>query len=144
MRPPVPPDFAHLYRYRVPYAEIDAMGRVYYANYLIWLERARVEMLRAAGLPYKALEAAGILLPVRDCHVRYYSPAEYDDEVELRTWLSVLRRASVTFKSTIHVDDRLAAAGTVELVCMGRDGKPKPFEADLTARLQPFLQEHGT
>jgi hypothetical protein len=52
-------------------------------------------MLRAAGFPYREMEACGVFVPVSQCAVRYLGTAEYDDEIELLTWIADLRRARV-------------------------------------------------
>ena len=65
--------------YRVPYADTDQMGFVYYGNYLVFFERARNELMRALGFTYRELEAQGVGLPVIEAHVKYHLPARYDD-----------------------------------------------------------------
>src|ERR1700739_396716 len=63
---------------RVRYAETDQMGIVYYANYLVWFELGRVELLRSLGLAYSRLEMDhGCILPVIESQCRYRSPASY-------------------------------------------------------------------
>jgi acyl-CoA thioester hydrolase len=73
--------FSHFVR--VPYAHTDQMGFVYYANYLIYFEMARAEMLREVGLPYAELEKQGVFLPVLEAHCEYKSPAHFDDRLEI-------------------------------------------------------------
>lgn len=68
---------------RVPYAHTDQMRFVYYANYLVYFEMARAEMLREAGLPYGELETQGIFLPVVEAHCDYKAPAHFDDRLEI-------------------------------------------------------------
>jgi len=55
--------------YRVPYADTDRLGVVYYANYLVYFERGRGQLMRDAGLPYGELERRGFALPVIEAHV---------------------------------------------------------------------------
>lgn len=69
--------------YRVPYADTDQMGVVYYANYLTLFERARNELMRACGYTYRECEAEGWMLPVIHAEVDYKSPAKYDDLLEV-------------------------------------------------------------
>ena len=77
---------------RVRYAETDQMGIVYYANYLIWFELGRVELLRSLGLAYSRLETDhGCILPVIEVHCRYRSPARYDDEILIETRPAMMR-----------------------------------------------------
>ena len=74
---------------RVRYAETDQMGIVYHANYLIWMEVGRVEYCRSAGIVYRDMEREeGILLAVVEVNCRYISPALYDEEVIVRTWIA--------------------------------------------------------
>lgn len=96
---------AHRHKIRVRYAETDQMGVVYYANYLVWMEVGRTEMLRNLGLAYKSLEEAGISLPVKEAHVNYKASALYDDNVEIRSWISKLTRVSVKIDYTLYNDD---------------------------------------
>ena len=137
---PVPPQNAHRMKYRVPYSETDAMGRVYYANYLIWLERGRTEMLRAMGYAYRDLEARGVLLPVRQCNVRYLGYAQYDDEVLLATWVSNLSRARIEFTTMAFNPDESnpITLGVVELACVNRQGRPMQFPDEIRAAFAPF------
>ena len=73
----------HAHRHRVRYRECDPMGVAYHAHAVDWFEAARTEALRAAGMPYKALEASGIILPVVDLGVRYRRSVYYDDLIEI-------------------------------------------------------------
>ena len=83
---------------RVRYAETDQMGVVYYANYLVWFEIGRVELLRSLGLDYSQLELEEqCMLPVVDAHCRYRSPAKYDDEILIETVPALMRGTVVKF-----------------------------------------------
>src|SRR5580658_4845472 len=73
---------------RVRYSETDQMGIVYHANYLVWMEVGRVEYCRASGISYRDMERDGILLAVVEASCRYLSPALYDDEVTVRSWVT--------------------------------------------------------
>ena len=70
--------YTHATELRVRYAETDRMGVVYYANYLVWCEVGRVELLRSLGRSYAALEAGGVGLAVSEARVRYLSPARFE------------------------------------------------------------------
>ena len=73
--------------YRVPYADTDQMGVVYYGNYLTLFERARNELMRAIGYTYRECEAEGWMLPVIHAELDYRSPARYDDLLEVTAWV---------------------------------------------------------
>jgi len=73
--------------YRVPYADTDMMGVVYYANYLVLFERARNELMRACGYTYAECEAEGFGLPVTHSEVNHHGSAKYDDLLEISAWV---------------------------------------------------------
>ena len=73
--------------YRVPYADTDQMGVVYYGNYLTLFERARNELMRSCGYTYRESEAEGWMLPVIHAEVDYKSPARYDDLLEVTAYV---------------------------------------------------------
>ena len=73
--------------YRVPYADTDQMGVVYYGNYLTLFERARNELMRACGYTYKECELEGWGLPVTHAECDYRSSARYDDLLEVTAWV---------------------------------------------------------
>jgi acyl-CoA thioester hydrolase len=110
---------------RVRYAETDQMGIVYYANYLVWFELGRVELLRSLGLAYSQLEKEHeCILPVVSAHCRYRSPARYDDEILIETEPSMLRQSVLKFAYRIlrkahdgGENELLAEGETVHVVC---------------------------
>ncbi len=101
-------------RIRVRYAETDQMGVVYYANYLVWMEVARMEWCRAQGVDYRELEREeGVALAVAEASCRYRAPARFDDEVAIRVWVEEANSRMVTFHYEMRVDggDGLVATG---------------------------------
>jgi acyl-CoA thioester hydrolase len=118
---------------RVRYAETDQMSVVYHANYLVWCEIGRTDLIRQLGMSYAALEREGIALAVIDASVRYHSAARYDDVIRVRTRLTDVRSRTVTFDYTIEnatTTMRLASASTT-LASISRDGKPVALPAEL-------------
>lgn len=111
---------------RVRYAETDKMGVVYHANYLIWFEVGRCELLRAVGSSYRDLEATGIMLPVIEAHCEYRSPARYDDELQVKTWGALLSPARVEFTYEISrpSDGIVNALGRTVHAAIDIAGKP--------------------
>jgi len=77
--------------YRVPYADTDQMGVVYYGNYLTLFERARNELMRACGYTYRTCEQEGWMLPVVHAEVDYKAPARYDDLLEVTAFVRLCR-----------------------------------------------------
>ncbi len=74
----------YIYRRKAHYHETDKMGVVYHANYIHWMEEARVEYLDSVGLPYRGLEDEGIMSPVTSVSLEYKRPVEFDDRTEVR------------------------------------------------------------
>ena len=94
-------------------AETDKMGVVYYANYLVWFEVGRCEWLRHAGYSYRAVEEAGVILPVIEARCEYRQPARYDDEIAIRTTGTLLSPVRVQFDYEIvrEMSNEVAAVG---------------------------------
>lgn len=117
-------------RVRVRYAETDQMGVVYHANYLIWFEVGRVELMRKQGLTYKAMETeeqAGIA--VVEATVRYKAPARYDDELIVETRIVMMRSSLIRFAYRVvrAEDGALLCEGETTHVVVGRDMKRRPM-----------------
>jgi acyl-CoA thioester hydrolase len=114
-------------RLRVRYAETDRMGVVYYANYLAWFEVGRCEWFREAGCSYRALEAAGTILPVLEVHCEYLQSARYDDEIEIRTKATLISAVRVRFdyELTRCGESKVAAAGWTVHAAVDHGGRPR-------------------
>ncbi len=99
-------------RLRVRYAETDQMGVVYHANYFIWFEVGRVELLRQLGFSYRDMEQNDhCFIAVVDARCRYKAPAHYDDEVIVRTHLKNVRESLVHFGyELVRMSDGLVLA----------------------------------
>ena len=107
-------------RIRARYAETDQMGVVYHANYLIWMEVARVDYCRAAGFRYRDLESEhGILLAVTEVDCRYLSPARYDDEIEIVTALERANHRTLTFQYEMRSVPSAGEDGNVRRIATG-------------------------
>ena len=113
-------------RVRVRYAETDQMGVVYYANFLVWFEVARVEWLRQGGWSYRDMEHDGTALPVIEAHCEYRQPARYDDEIEIAARATLLTPVRVRFDYDVVrvADDTLAALGHTVHASVDAGGKP--------------------
>jgi acyl-CoA thioester hydrolase len=120
--PAVAPDVSETL-VRVNYSETDQMGVVYHARYLVWLDVARTEHLRLAGMSYRELEEAGLRLAVGELSVRYRQPARYDDRIRIRCWVRELASRRITFGYVIERadDHRLLATAFTSLLALDRD-----------------------
>lgn len=132
---------------RVRYAETDQMGIVYYANYLVWFEIGRVELLRSLGLAYSQLEEEHqCILPVVEARCRYRSPARYDDRILIETRPALLRGTVLKFAYRVlrkaaqegEEAELLAEGETVHIVCDDQLNK-KPLPAAYAAALRTMM-----
>lgn len=118
-RPPAPvttPDWFKT-TVRVRYAETDAAGIVYHANYLAYFEVARVELLRALDMPISEVEARGIVFPVVSAALKYRRPARLDDLLQVAVTVSY-GPASFTCDYEVRRDGELLVTGsTRHAVC---------------------------
>ena len=113
-------------RVRVRYAETDKMGVVYYANYFVWFEVGRTDLLRVAGWSYREMEIDGFALPVIDARCAYREAAMYDDELEVRTTGAMLSPVRVQFSYEVVrlADAATLATGTTVHATLNRGGRP--------------------
>ena len=111
---------------RVRYAETDQMSVVYYANYLVWFEVARTDLLRSLGWTYREMEAEGVFLPVIEAHCEYRRPARYDEEIEVRTEgrLCSPVRMEFCYDVVLKSSNDLVASGRTVHAALARDGRP--------------------
>jgi len=111
---------------RVRYAETDQMGIVYYANYLVWFEVGRTDLLRRTGWSYREMEKDGVSLPVIESHCTYRQPARYDDELEVRTTGSVVSPVRVRFEYEVvrPADNATLVTGFTVHATLDRAGRP--------------------
>lgn len=107
---------------RVRYAETDRMGLLHHANYLVYFEQGRTELLRSMNRTYRDMEDEGFFLVLAKIEVRYRMPARYDDLLTLRT--TVTRRTAVRIEHSYEVrrGKDLLAEGSSTLACVDRDG----------------------
>jgi acyl-CoA thioester hydrolase len=125
-------------RVRVRYAETDQMGVVYYANYLVWFEVGRAELMRQRGLDYKQMEIEeGCLMAVVESNARYKAPARYDEELIIETTVTGVRGPVVRFSYRVlrAADSLLLCEGETVHVVVGRDMKRCPMPRKYAALL---------
>jgi len=110
---------------RVRYAETDRMGLLHHANYLVYFEQGRTELLRSFGLSYRDLEDQGYLMVLTKVEVRYRRPARYDDLLTLRTTAVRTTAVRIDHRYELFCDGVLVAEGNTTLACVDRDGRPQ-------------------
>lgn len=127
---------------RVRYAESDQMGVAYHANYLVWCEVGRTDLIRQLGMTYAEMERRGVMLAVADAQLRYHASARYDDLVRIVTRLTGVRSRMVTFAYELRRvaadgsdGERLARASTT-LVSIDRDGRPTALPPEMRTMLE--------
>ena len=111
---------------RVRYAETDQMGVVYYANYFVWFEVARTDLLRSLGWTYREMEASGVFLPVIEASCQYRRPARYDDAVSIQTSgrMTSPVRMEFSYEISANGDPSPLAMGATMHAAVAGDGKP--------------------
>jgi acyl-CoA thioester hydrolase len=127
----------HEIRLRVRYADTDTMRVVYYANFFVWFESGRVELLRSRGIVYRDIEEMGIFIPVIEAHANYKAPARFDDELLVRTRLTKMGDTSIRFDNEVFELPSmlpLCSGHTVHVV-LGQDGKPMRIPDEFRAKL---------
>ena len=119
---------------RVRYAETDRMGLLHHANYLVYFEQGRTELLRFHGLSYKDLEDRGFLLVLTKIEVKYRWPARYDDVLTLKTIVTLTTSVRIDHRYEVFCEGRLLAEGASTLACVDRDGRPQALPDFLRER----------
>jgi acyl-CoA thioester hydrolase len=123
--------FDHVVRVRARYGETDQMGVIYHANYIVYFEIGRTELMRSNGIRYADMEQAGLFLTVVDVGARYLASARYDDLLAIRTRVTDFSGVRVRFDYRIlrvaepGEDESLLCEGHTTLACIDRSGKPR-------------------
>lgn len=127
----------HVFPVRVYYEDTDSGGVVYYANYLRFAERARTEMLRAAGLDHvELLNRDGVVFAVRRCDAEFIKPAGLDDMLEVHTGNIELHGASLSMEQAVKRGGETLVHMKLRLACLTQSGRP----ARLPERVRRALQ----
>ncbi|HEV2063967.1 MAG TPA: thioesterase family protein [Thermoanaerobaculia bacterium] len=124
---------------RVRYAETDKMGVVYHAHYVVWFEVGRTEYCREAGLPYRAMEEAGLLILVTGVACTYRRPARYDDALTVRTSMPELGGRGLAFDyEIVRGASEVLADGSTRHVFADRDGRPRRAPDDILEGMRRY------
>ena len=118
---------------RVRYAETDKMQVAYYANYFVWFEVGRCELLRSLGSSYRDLETTGLMLPVIEAPCEYRRPAHYDDDLTVLTRSKLMSPARVCFDYEVQrpADQVVTAIGRTVHAAVDRQGRPTRLPAEI-------------
>ena len=123
---------SHEIQIRVRYAETDRMGLLHHANYFVYFEMGRTELLRRRGLSYRDVEDAGHYLVIVDIGCKFKRPAYYDDLLTLHTTVARVTHVKIEHKYQVLRDGLLLAEGHSTLACVDKDGRPQALPATLT------------
>lgn len=113
----------------IRYAETDQMGVVYHANYVIWLELGRTQLINDLGFSVTKFEADGYLSPVMNVNISYKAAMRYGEKSIIRTWVKTQDRLRTVYAYEIlHSDGTIAATATSEHIVVKKDSfRPVPF-----------------
>ena len=109
---------------RVRFAETDAMGIVYHANYLPWCEVVRLALINSIGLSYKTMNENGYHLPVVESHLNYKFPAKYDDIVEITARITERPSVKIKIEYEMYANGKLLVTGHTIHVFVNLQGMP--------------------
>ena len=116
---------------RVRYAETDRMGLLHHANYFVYFEQARTEMLRSRGVSYREIEDSGHLLVIVEIGCKFRKPAYYDDILTIRTTVARVTHVKIVHEYRVLRGEELLAEGHSTLACVDREGKPQALPPSL-------------
>lgn len=121
---------AHKFPIRVYYEDTDLAGIVYYANYLKFIERARSEYVRELGIDQAAMKRDGLVFVVRRVEADYFSPAKYDDQLEIVTEITKLSAARMVMRQDVMRGETLLFQALVTIAMLNEAGKPQKLPAN--------------
>jgi len=132
-------DGAHYFPVRIYYEDTDAAGLVYYANHLKYAERARTELLRAAGFGQERLrQETGTVFVVRRCTADYRAAARLDDDLVVETRVVGVGAATLDLAQEIRRGADVLVALEFRIACLGRSGRPQRLPPALRVALDGF------
>ena len=130
----------HTFPVRVYYEDTDIGGVVYYANYLKYMERARSEMLRCLGIDQNKMldynNPDDVSFVVRHAEVDFRKPAQFDDQLVVRSEITRLGGASIVICQKIYKQNELLVTGNIKIAAVGDDGKPKKLSPKIADKFK--------
>ena len=124
---------------RVRYSETDGMGIVYHANYVVWFEIGRTEWCRAAGVPYRSMEDAGLLILVTSVECAFRRSARYDDAIRVRAAMTELSSRGCAFAyEIVGPEDARLATGATRHVFADVEGRLRRAPEEIVETLERY------
>ncbi|GAA5533265.1 thioesterase family protein [Deinococcus aluminii] len=120
---------------RVRYAETDAMGVAHHANYPVWFEVGRGDLMHRLGLPYAEVEARGYYLMLSGLNIEYRRAARYDDHLTLITRMGSVRSRTLTFTYELWRGEELLATGETRHIATDQSYRPARLPEDVLTLL---------
>ena len=109
--------------HKVQYYETDMMGVTHHANYIHWMEEARIDFMDQIGFPYRRMETEGVLSPVKSIRVNYLKPCTFGDEVDIIVRVQDFNGVVITIGYDMRLNGESIFTGTSEHVFLDRDGR---------------------
>lgn len=133
----------HRFALTVYFEDTDMAGIVYYANYLKFMERARSDMLRAAGIDQRAAADDGTgVYAVAEAHIRYHRSARLGDDLQVRSTLGDIRAASTVIHQRVMRGAEQLASATVTAAFITLDGRPTRQPRDWVERFRSIASQN--
>jgi len=133
----------HEYKLRVRLSETDALGIVYYSNYFVYFDVARIELLRDAGITKDELDKNGFLFLCAEANCKYLSPLYLDELITVKTWIEKIGNTSLVYRhSIIKENGKEAAQGYIRDVLTNKEGKPVTIPLDWRKALSKYMKEN--
>lgn len=131
------------YMLKARYYETDQMGIIHHANYIRWMEEARIDMLSQMGYPYRRFEEMGYISPVLHAECEYKKSVKFDDEVKIVVSLQEFGMVKFTLRYDIYnmsEDGVLSAVGTTRHCFLNKDGRPVIMNKEMNKFTDAMLQ----
>jgi len=112
-------------RHRVPFYETDGMRIVHHANYVNYLEIARVTWMDEHDRPYREYVAEGLHFATTRVEVDYHRSAIFDDVIKITTWMEWVRGASLRMAYDIRRGDEVLVMAATEHAMVDLEGRPR-------------------
>ncbi len=130
-------------QYTVPFFDTDAMGIVHHANYVRYLELARVRLLAEHDEPYETYLAMDRHFAVTRCEVHYKKPARFADEIEINCWIVRVGGASLEIGYRLECRDELIVSAVTEHALVDGRGRPRRIPRERRDSLRALVGKNA-